>query len=85
MQATKQFLTALNARISHPIQRQFEIAVAERGITKQKAVEEALQMWIARHSTLRKRKMGEAPLIHSRRRSGALNLTAQDIDEILFG
>ncbi len=85
MQATKQNLSALNARISLPVQKQFEIAVAERGITKQKAVEEALQQWIARHSTLRKRKMGQAPLIQSARRSRTLNLTAQDIDEILFG
>ena len=85
MQATKQTLTALNARISRPLQRQFEVAVAERGITKQKAVEEALQLWIVRQSTLRKRKMGQAPLIQSHRRARTLNLTAQDVDEILFG
>jgi hypothetical protein len=86
MQATKQLaLAALNARINLPLQKQFEIAVAERGITKQKAVEEALQLWIARQSTLHKRKMGQAPLIQSHRPSRTLNLTAQDIDEILFG
>lgn len=87
MQATKQHaLAALNARINLPLQKQFEIAVAERGITKQKAVEEALQLWIARQSTLRRRKMGEAPLIRSaRRKSRTLNLTGQDIDDIIFG
>jgi len=85
MQATKPNLSALNARINLPLQKHFEIAVAERGITKQRAVEEALQLWIARHSTLRKRKMGEAPLIESHRRSRTLNLTAQDIDDIIFG
>jgi hypothetical protein len=76
---------ALNACITRPVQRKFEIAVAERGITKQKAVEEALQLWIARQSALRKRKMGQAPIIQSHRRSRTLNLTTQDIDEILFG
>jgi hypothetical protein len=84
MQATKQDLAALNARVSRPVQRRFEIAVAHRGITKQKAVEEALQLWIAHQSCLRKRKMGKAPLIRSRQ-PGSLNLTGQDIDEILFG
>jgi hypothetical protein len=82
MQATKQ---SLNARISQALEKQFETAVAERGITKQKAVEEALQLWIARQSTLHKRKMGQAPLIQSGRRSRTLNLTAQDIDDIIFG
>jgi hypothetical protein len=44
MRATKQDLVALNARVNRPVQRRFEIAVAHRGITKQKAVEEALNL-----------------------------------------
>jgi hypothetical protein len=84
MQATKQDLAALNARVSKPVHRRFEIAVAHRGIAKQKAVEEALQLWIAHQSSLRQRKMGKAPLIRSGK-PGSLNLTGQDIDEVLFG
>jgi hypothetical protein len=41
--------------------------MAHRGITKQKAVEEAIQLWIAHQSSLRRRKMGNAPLIRSGR------------------
>jgi hypothetical protein len=84
MRATKQDLATLNARVSPAVQRRFEIAVAHRGITKQKAVEEALQLWIAHQSTLQQRKMGKAPLIRSGK-PGSLNLTGQDIDEVLFG
>jgi hypothetical protein len=84
MQATKQNLATLNARVSRPVQRRFEIAVAHRGITRQKAIEEALQLWIAHQSSLQQRKMGKAPLIRSGK-SGPLNLTGQDIDEVLFG
>ena len=83
MRATKQDQVALNSRVSRPVQRRFEIAVAHRGITKQKAVEEALQLWIAHQSSVRLQKMGKAPLIRSRR-PGSLNLTGRDIDEILF-
>ena len=84
MRATKPDLAALNARVSRPVQRLFEIAVAHRGITKQKAVEEALQLWIDRQSSLRQRKMGKAPLIRSGK-PGSLNLTGQGIDDVLLG
>jgi hypothetical protein len=84
MLVTKHDLSALNARVSRPVQKRFEIAVAHRGITKQKAVEEALQLWIAHQSSLRHRKMGKAPLIRSGK-PGSPNLTGQDIDEVLFG
>jgi hypothetical protein len=84
MQATKQNLATLNARVSRPVQRRFEVAVAHRGITKQKAVEEALQLWIAQQSSLRQRRMGKAPLIRSGK-PGSPNLTGRDIDEVLFG
>jgi hypothetical protein len=35
-------------RISRSLERLFEIAVAGRGVTKRKAVEEALRLWIVR-------------------------------------
>jgi hypothetical protein len=84
MQATRKDLVPLNARVSRPVQRRFEIAVAHRGITKQKAVEEALQLWIAHQSSLQQRKMDKAPLIRFGK-PGSLNLTGYDIDEVLFG
>jgi hypothetical protein len=85
MQATKQQrLVALNARVNGSVQREFEVAAARRGITKQKAVEEALRLWIAHQAALRRRKMIDAPLIHSSR-PGSLKLTGLEIDEILFG
>jgi hypothetical protein len=85
MQAIKQQrLAALNARVNEGVQREFEIAVARRGITKQKAVEEALRLWISHQAALRHRKMIDAPIIHSNQ-PGSLNLTGLEIDEILFG
>jgi hypothetical protein len=84
MVATKPDLAALNTRVSRPVLRRFEIAVGHRGITRQKAVEEALQLWIACQSSFRQRRMGKAPLIRSLK-PGSLNLTGQDVDEILFG
>ena len=84
MQAGKDNLAALNARVSRSLRRRFEIAVGHRGITKQKAVQEALQLWITQQSALRPRKMAKAPLIRSKQR-GTVNLTGHDIDEILFG
>jgi hypothetical protein len=84
MQASKQRLVAVNARVNSAVHRQFGIAVAHRGITKQRAVEEALRLWIDRQEPVRRKKMTDAPLIRSDH-PGKLHLTGADIDEILFG
>jgi len=84
MRGSKQRLAALNARVNRPLRRRFDIAVAHRGVTKQKAVEEALRLWLQRSSGGDRRRMSEAPLIKSDR-PGTLNLTNEQIDAILFG
>ena len=84
MRTSKQKLVALNARVSEPPRRRFDIAVAQRRVTKQRAVEEALRLWLHRLSEGDRRRMLEAPLIKSDR-PGTLNLTNEQIDAILFG
>jgi len=83
MQASKQPRVALNARVSRALRRRFDTVAAYRGVTKQTAVEEALRLWIAQPSTPRRR-MIDLPLIKSDR-PGTLNLTNEQIDDILFG
>jgi hypothetical protein len=84
MRATRQRLVPLNARVSRPLRQQFDVAVARRRITKQKAVEEALRLWLHRPSNGDKRRMIAAPLIKSNR-PGTVHLTNEQIDAILFG
>jgi hypothetical protein len=72
----------LNVRIPAPLSREFGLLTARLGVTKQAAVEQALRLWITQQ-TYPNRTMGEAPLISSDR-TGSIDLTNEQIDEILF-
>ena len=43
----KEEVTSLNARVPVRLRRAFDVAVAQRGVTKQQAMREALSAWIA--------------------------------------
>ena len=83
MQASKQTV-ALNARVDRKRRRALDLAVARRGITTQKAVEEAIDLWLAHYAPRRVRGEVSLPLIKSDR-PGTIDLTNEQIDEIIFG
>jgi hypothetical protein len=76
-------LLPLNVRIPVALSRELTVLVANLGITKQTAVEHALRLWIAQQSAPAVRTMADAPLIPSDR-PGTLDLTNQQIDDLLF-
>jgi hypothetical protein len=76
-------LLPLNVRIPVALSRELTVLVARLGITKQAALEQALTMWIAQQNAPLVRTMTDAPLIPSDR-PGSLDLTNQQIDDLLF-
>ena len=79
MQASKQI--ALNARVPLALKRELDITTARKGISKQDAVIQALELWL---KAAQPRKRLAVPVIRTGRRA-TLNLTNEKIDEILFG
>ena len=77
-------VVALNARVSHERRRAFDVAIARRGITVQKAVEEAIDLWMSQNAPLRARKEVRLPLIESAH-PGSVNVTREQIDDLVFG
>jgi hypothetical protein len=72
----------LNVRIPAALSREFGLLTARLGVTKQAAVAQALRLWITQQ-TYPNRTRREAPLISSDR-TGSIDLTNEQIDDILF-
>lgn len=72
--------TALNARIPETLRRRLDIAVAQRGVTIQQAVAEAIELWI---EGAPQKQLQEAPVISAR--GGSLRITKEEIDAAILG
>jgi len=77
-------IAPLNVRIPAGLSRDLTVLVARLGITKQRAVEQALRLWIAQQNAPAGRTMADAPLIPSDH-PGTVDLTNKQIDDLLFG
>jgi len=82
MQASKP--TALNARVPAALKREIDIAAARRGVSKQDAVVQALELWLRAEESKDRRRRLPLPVIRTGR-PATLDLTGEKIDEILFG
>jgi hypothetical protein len=82
MQASKQ--AALNARVPVALKRGLDIIAARRGISKQDAVVQAIELWLRTQQPKDRRRRLPVPVIRTGR-PGTLDLTNEKIDEILFG
>ena len=82
---TKAAMAPINARVEEDLRREFSIGAAERGITIQAAMEEALTLWIAKQEEAKMRTMDEAPLIPAVAGEIIEPLTGEEIDTLLFG
>ncbi len=78
----KDEVAALNARIPVQLRRAFDVAVAQRGITKQQAVEEALLTWV--HQASSAEALPPFPLFASKSER-RFNLIREQIDEASIG
>jgi hypothetical protein len=82
MQASKQ--VALNARVPLTLKRELDIITARKGISKQDAVVQALELWLKASEPKDRRKRLPVPVIRTGH-PATLKLTNEKIDEILFG
>ena len=78
----KDEVVALNARIPVHLRRAFDVAVAQRGITKQQAMEEALLAWV--HQASGAEPLPPFPLFASKSER-RFDLTREQIDEASIG
>ena len=78
-------MAPINARVDEGLRKDFTVEAAERGITMQAAMEEALTLWIAKQEELKMRRMDDAPLIEPAAGETIQPLTGEEIDSLLFG
>ena len=81
----KAAMAPINARVDESLRKQFTVEAAERGITIQTAMEEALTYWIAKQEEARMRTMEDAPLIPAVAGEVIQPLTGEEIDALIFG
>ena len=81
----KAAMAPINARVADDLRKDFGVTVAERGITIQSAMEEALTLWIAKQREGNMRVMEDAPLIECPGPIVIEPLTSEQIDDLVFG
>lgn len=72
--------SALNARIPERLRRRLDIAAAQRGVTIQQAVTEAIELWLEGPVSVT---LQDAPVIRAGK--GTLRITKEDIDAAILG
>lgn len=84
MLATRQPPVQLNVRVSPEKRRQLDIFVAQHGITRQKAIEDAIDLMVERASRALRPISETFPIIKSRG-GEKINPTKEQLSEAFFG